>query len=57
MAIMIFDIETVPDLATGRRLNKIDPNLDELDVIKILYLINRQKNRDQNFCNIIFIKL
>ena len=49
MAIMIFDIETVPDLVTGRRLNKIDPNLDELDVIKILYLINRQKKQGSEF--------
>ncbi|MGD0465843.1 MAG: 3'-5' exonuclease [Gammaproteobacteria bacterium] len=49
MAIMVFDIETVPDVVTGRRINKIDPNLDQLDVIKILYLINRQKKQGSEF--------
>ena len=49
MAIMVFDIETIPDVDTGRRINKIDPNLDQLDVIKILYGINRQKKQGSEF--------
>ena len=49
MAIMVFDIETVPDVVTGSRINKLDPKLDQLDVIKILYFINRQKKHGSEF--------
>lgn len=49
MTIMIFDIETVPDVVTGRRVNKIDPTLDDIEVISILQLINRQKKQGSEF--------
>lgn len=49
MAIMVFDIETVPDLVTGRLVNKIDPNLDQLEIIKVLQLMNRQKKQGSEF--------
>lgn len=49
MTIMIFDIETVPDAITGKRINDIDFNLDDQEVIKILQSINRQKKQGSEF--------
>ncbi len=49
MAIMVFDIETVPDVVSGKNINKIDPNLEQLDIIKIMHAINRQKKNGSEF--------
>ena len=49
MTIMVFDIETVPDTVTGKRINNIDFDLDDQEVIKILQFINRQKKQGSEF--------
>jgi 3'-5' exonuclease len=49
MAIMVFDIETIPDIDTGILVNKINSNLDKTDIIKTLYLLNRQKRNGSEF--------
>lgn len=49
MTTMIFDIETVPDAITGKRINNIDFNLDDQEAIKILQFINRQKKQGSEF--------
>ncbi len=49
MTIMVFDIETIPDAVSGQLINKIDPNLEQLDVIKIMHSINRQKKNGSEF--------
>ena len=42
MNILVFDIETIPDLETGRKLNDLD-GLDDQEVAQILYSQRRQE--------------
>jgi 3'-5' exonuclease len=49
MTIMVFDIETIPDVEAGKSIYKIDPNLSTIDVIKVMHSINRQKKNGSEF--------
>ena len=48
MNILAFDIETVPDVATGRRLYGLD-GLDDADVARALAMKRREKTGDSEF--------
>lgn len=42
MSVMVFDIETVPDIAGGRRLLDLDADLCDADVAQAMYQLRRQ---------------
>ena len=44
MSILVFDIETVPDVALGRRLHDLSPDLEDAEVAQLLYAQQRIKN-------------
>ncbi len=46
--VLAFDIETVPDIATGRRLHGLDGLSDE-DVARIMYQKRREETGDSDF--------
>jgi predicted PolB exonuclease-like 3'-5' exonuclease len=49
MAIMVFDIETIPDTVTGKLVNKVSSDFSEIDTVKIMQCINRQKKQGSEF--------
>jgi predicted PolB exonuclease-like 3'-5' exonuclease len=48
MNILVFDIETIPDIATGRRLYNLD-GLSDVDVAKIMFHKRREETGDSEF--------
>jgi len=48
MNILVFDIETVPDIVTGRRLYDLD-GLNDADVAKIMFHKRREETGDSEF--------
>lgn len=48
MNVFVFDIETVPDVAAGRRLYDLD-GLSDADVAKAMFHIRRQETGDSEF--------
>jgi predicted PolB exonuclease-like 3'-5' exonuclease len=48
MNVFVFDIETVPDVATGRRLYGLD-GLSDSDVAKAMFHMRRQETGDSEF--------
>ena len=46
---MVFDIETVPDVVTWQNINKTNSDLEQVDIIKIMHSINRQKKNGSEF--------
>ena len=48
MNVLIFDIETVPDVAAGRRLHQVDGLSDE-DVAKVMFHKRREETGDSDF--------
>lgn len=43
MAILVFDIETIPDLESGRKLYDLQ-NLSDIDTAKAMFALRREKN-------------
>lgn len=48
MNVLVFDIETIPDIATGRRLYELD-GLNDADVGKIMFHKRREETGDSEF--------
>lgn len=48
MNILVFDIETIPDVATGRRLHSLD-GLSDADVARVLAMKRREQTGDSEF--------
>ena len=48
MNVLVFDIETVPDVAAGRRLHQLDGLSDE-DVAKVMFHKRREETGDSDF--------
>ena len=48
MNILVFDIETIPDLAAGRRLYGLE-GLSDADVAKIMFHKRREETGDSEF--------
>lgn len=48
MNILVFDIETIPDLESGRRLYELE-GLDDADVAKIMFHKRREETGDSEF--------
>jgi predicted PolB exonuclease-like 3'-5' exonuclease len=48
MNVMVFDIETIPDVATGRRLYDLE-GLDDADVGKVMFSKRREQTGDSEF--------
>lgn len=48
MNILVFDIETIPDLASGRRLYELD-GLNDADVAKVMFHKRREETGDSEF--------
>ena len=48
MNVLIFDIETIPDLASGRRLYDLD-GLNDADVAKVMFHKRREETGDSEF--------
>lgn len=48
MNVLVFDIETIPDVATGRRLHGLD-GLSDADVAKALFHLRRQETGGSDF--------
>jgi len=48
MNVLVFDIETIPDIATGRRLYELE-GLNDADVGKIMYHKRREETGDSEF--------
>lgn len=46
MNVLAFDIETIPDIAGGRRLYDLDDNLSDDDVTKVMF--NKQRDKSGN---------
>src|SRR3990167_5053038 len=42
-SVMVFDIETVPDVQAGRRIHALE-NLNDLEVVEALFAMQRNKN-------------
>ncbi len=49
MNLLVFDIETVPDIAGLRRLNNLDAGLSDADVLAAAQLLRRQKTNGSDF--------
>ncbi len=48
MNILVFDIETIPDIATGRRLYQLD-GLNDADIAKVMFHKRREETGDSEF--------
>ena len=48
MNILVFDIETIPDIATGRRLYQLD-GLSDADIAKVMFHKRREETGDSEF--------
>jgi predicted PolB exonuclease-like 3'-5' exonuclease len=48
MNVLIFDIETIPDVATGRRLYELE-GLSDADVAKVMFHKRREETGDSEF--------
>ena len=48
MNVLIFDIETIPDLTSGRRLYDLD-GLNDADVAKVMFHKRREETGDSEF--------
>src|SRR3989344_3464800 len=48
MNVLAFDIETIPDVATGRRLHGLD-GLSDKDVARVMYANRREQTGDSEF--------
>jgi len=48
MNVLVFDIETIPDIASGRRLYELD-GLNDADVAKIMFHKRREETGDSEF--------
>lgn len=48
MNVLVFDIETIPDVAAGRRLHRLDGLSDE-DVAKVMFHKRREETGDSDF--------
>jgi len=48
MNVLVFDIETVPDVATGRRLYSLE-DLNDADVARVMYQKRREQTGDSEF--------
>lgn len=48
MNVLVFDIETIPDVATGRRLHGLD-GLSDADVARVLAMKRREQTGDSEF--------
>ncbi|MDG0996729.1 MAG: 3'-5' exonuclease [Gammaproteobacteria bacterium] len=44
MSILVFDIETVPDVVSGRKIHKLSPDLADKDVVKAMQHLQFQKS-------------
>jgi predicted PolB exonuclease-like 3'-5' exonuclease len=48
MNILVFDIETIPDIASGRRLYELE-GLNDADVAKVMFHKRREETGDSEF--------
>lgn len=48
MNVLVFDIETIPDIATGRRLYHLD-GLSDADIAKVMFHKRREETGDSEF--------
>lgn len=48
MNILVFDIETIPDIATGRRLHNLD-GLSDADIAKVMFHKRREETGESEF--------
>ena len=42
--IFVFDIETIPDVATGRRIHNLSDDITDKDVAAAMFAVQREKN-------------
>jgi len=55
--ILVFDIETIPDIQGIRSLYALDKNLSDDDVVTMQPYIKEDRKMALIFCNIIFKRL